>query len=142
MRRLLTVLWGTCLLGACNIWSSTDVPEGFGGWFHVDRSGRATSLTFATPDTTHIHDLACDRSLLGSTTWVADGTDTLVLTQWTGAPRFTKDPTVAGALVATPGMYSSAPEQWLPGATCLACPVGDAGVAVACDGPAVLDGGT
>ena len=76
---------------------------------------------------------------MGSTAWVADGTDTLVLTQWPGSPRFTKDPTDAGALVATPGMYSSAPEQWLPGATCLICPVGDAGVAVACAGPAVDD---
>ena len=35
-----------------------------------------------------------------------------------------------------------AQERWLSGATCLVCPQGDAGVAVACSQPAVLDGGT
>jgi len=73
---------------------------------------------------------------------VADGTPSIRLPQWSGAPVFTKDPNLAGALIATPGLYSSTPEQWLPGGTCLECPAGDAGVAVACTSPAVLDGGT
>ena len=47
-----------------------------------------------------------------------------------------------GGLLANPGMYGSAQEQWLPGATCLVCPAGDAGVAVACTDPAVRDGGS
>jgi hypothetical protein len=69
--------------------------------------------------------------------------DALVLTQWSyPAPRFTQDPSTQGALLANPGIYGTAREQWLSGATCLVCPQGDAGVAVACSQPAVLDGGT
>ena len=89
-----------------------------------------------------MRDLGCDGVLIGETPWTRTATDTLVLAQWSGSPRFTQDPSMQGALVANPGMYSSAPEQWLPGATCLVCPVGDAGVAVACSDPVVLDGGT
>jgi hypothetical protein len=69
-----------------------------------------------------------------------------VLTTWGNPiPRFTQDSTTQGALVANPGLYGAAAEHWLPGATCLVCPPGDAGVdagvVVACDSPA-RDGGT
>jgi hypothetical protein len=140
MRRLVTVSAVACVLASCSFFNGPDVPDAFAGWFHVDRPGRASNLQFVTPSTTQLHDLGCDRSLIGTTSWVADGT-TIVLPEWTGTPRFTRDPD-AGTLTATPGLYSSAPEQWLPGATCLVCTAGDAGVAVACNGPAVIDGGS
>ncbi len=142
MRRLFTVSAVACLLASCGVFNGPGVPDGFTGWFHVDRPGRASNLQFVSPSATQLDDLGCDRSLIGSTSWVADGTTALVLPEWPGMPRFTKDPGDAGTLIATPGMYSSAPEQWLPGATCLVCTAGDAGVAVACNGPAVIDGGT
>ncbi|HSP17963.1 MAG TPA: hypothetical protein VLQ79_00500 [Myxococcaceae bacterium] len=130
------------VLASCGIFNPPPVPEGFTGWFHVDRPGRASNVQFVAPSATQLSDLGCDRPLIGETPWVSDSTPSIQLPQWSGAPVFKKDPTVAGALVATPGLYSSAPEQWLPGATCLVCPAGDAGVAVACSAPAVLDGGT
>lgn len=88
-----------------------------------------------------MRDLGCDGVQTGETPWTADG-DAIVLAQWSGSPRFTQDTSTQGALVANPGMYGAAAEQWLPGATCLVCPAGDAGVAVACSDPVVQDGGT
>jgi hypothetical protein len=143
MRRWLPAAAGLGLLGACNFFGGNiDPPSGFQGWFHVDRPGRATSIAFSSGNFADVWDLACDGVLSGATPWTADG-DTVVLTQWSyPPPRFVLDPSTSGALLANPGMYGTAQEQWLPGATCLVCPPGDAGVAVACDAPMVRDGGT
>jgi hypothetical protein len=130
------------LLGGCNFFGgSVDPPSGFQGWFHLDRPGRATSIAFASFNSVVVRDLGCDQVLSGETPWAADG-DAVVLTQWGNFPRFVQDPSTSGALIANPGMYGTAQEQWLSGATCLVCPAGDAGVAVACDDPVVRDGGT
>jgi len=142
MRRWLAGSVALGILGGCNIFGTTvSPPDGFAGFFHVDRPGRATSVGFGDDGLTVVKDLGCDQVLNSETAWTADG-DALVLAQWSGSPRFTQDPSDAGSLVATPGMYGTAPEHWMPGATCLVCPPGDAGVAVACSTPAVLDGGT
>jgi len=143
MRRWLAAAAALGLLGACNIFGgNTDPPAAFVGWFHVDRPGRATNIAFVGYNDSEVWDLGCDGVLSGGTPWTQDG-DALVLTQWSNPPpRFTQDPSTPGALVASPGMYQGGAEQWLPGATCLVCPPGDAGVAVACSQPAVLDGGT
>jgi len=126
---------------ACNFFgTSGDPPDGFQGWFHLERPGRATSLAFGSQNLAEIRDLGCDQPLNGETVWSQDG-DALVLAQWSNSPRFTQDPSDSGTLDANPGMYGTAGELWLPGATCLICPPGDAGVAVACSVPAVLDGG-
>jgi hypothetical protein len=143
MRRRLATAAAVGILGGCNLFGgSTDAPTGFQGWFHTERPGRATSLAFTSGNLAVVRDLGCDGVLNGETPWTADG-DALVLDQWSGPPpRFTQDPSTQGALVANPGMYGPAQEQWLPGATCLVCPPGDAGVAVACDDPVVRDGGS
>jgi hypothetical protein len=141
MRRWLVAAAVLGLLGGCNIFGgNSGPPDTFGGWFHVDRPGRATSLAFGDFNLAEVRDLGCDGVLDGETPWTADG-DAVVLAQWSGSPRFIADTTTQGALVASPGMYGSASERWLPGGTCLVCPAGDAGVAVACSDPAVLDGG-
>jgi hypothetical protein len=142
MRRSLVALAVLGAVGGCNVFGGdTNPPDAFSGWYHVDRSGRATSLSFGSYNLAEIRDLGCDGVLNGETPWTMDG-DALVLAQWSGAPRFTEDTSTQGALVANPGMYGSAAEHWLPGATCLVCPAGDAGVAVACSDPVVQDGGT
>jgi len=142
MRRWLVAAAVLGLLAGCNLFGgTTSPPDSFGGWFHVDRPGRATSLAFGSFNLADVRDLGCDGVQDGETPWTADG-DAIVLTQWSGAPRFTQDTSTQGALVASPGMFGTAQEQWLPGATCLVCPAGDAGVAVACSAPAVQDGGT
>ena len=128
------------LLGGCNLFGEdSSPPTSFSGWFHVDRPGRATSLAFGDSFLAEVRDLGCDQVLNGQTQWAEDG-DAIVLPQWTTpVPRFVQ---ADAGLLASPGMYGTAEEAWLPGATCLLCPAGDAGVAVACDAPAVLDGGT
>lgn len=142
MGRWLAGVVGLGILGGCSFFGgSVSPPSGFAGWFHVDRPGRATSVGFANDNVTEVRDLGCDQVLNGETAWTADG-DGVALSQWSGSPRFTQDPSDAGDLVASPGMYGTATEHWLPGATCLVCPRGDAGVAVACSEPSVLDGGT
>ena len=143
MKLWLVVAAALALLGGCNFFGgTTEAPTGFQGWFHVDRPGRATSIFFVGDNLAEVRDLGCDGVLNAETPWAADG-DTLVLTQWTTpSPRFTQDPSTQGALVANPGVYGTAEEHWLAGATCLECPADDAGVAVACDNPAVRDGGT
>jgi hypothetical protein len=142
MRLRILVAAAVLPIAACNVFgTSVEAPEGFQGWFHVERPGRATSLGFGTQNVAVIHDLGCDQVLNGETQWTQDG-DALVLPQWSGSPRFTQDPSDSGTLVAAPGMYGAASELWLPGATCLVCPPGDAGVAVACSEPEVLDGGS
>ena len=146
MRRLLflaSALGAVAALAGCNVFGgSADSPSGFEGWYHVDRPGRATSLAFGTYNLAEIRDLGCDQVLSGETPWASNG-DAIVLTQWsTPAPSFTQSSTPDGGLVASPGMYDAGPEQWLPGATCLVCPKGDAGVAVSCSEPVVIDGGT
>ncbi|HZJ56343.1 MAG TPA: hypothetical protein VFD38_19530 [Myxococcaceae bacterium] len=142
MRRRLVTAAVVVFLGGCNFFGGNiDAPTGFQGWFHVERPGRATSLAFESSNIAEVRDLGCDGVLNGETPWTADG-DALVLAQWSGSPRFTQDPSTQGALVANPGMYGPSQERWLPGATCLVCPAGDAGVAVACDDPVVRDGGT
>jgi len=141
MRRWIPAAVTLGALGGCNFFGgTTSAPTEFGGWFHLDRPGRATNLGFSDFNVALIRDLGCDQPLNGETEWAQDG-DALVLPQWgTPPPRFTQS--TDGGLVAVPGVYSSSAEQWLAGATCLICPPGDAGVAVACDAPAVLDGGT
>jgi hypothetical protein len=143
MRRGLVAAVTLGILGACNLFGgTTSPPTSFSGWFHVDRPGRATSLSFGDFNLAEVRDLGCDKVLNGETQWTTDG-DVIVLPQWTTpAPRFSQASSADGGLVANPGMYGTGPEAWLPGATCLVCPQGDAGVAVACDAPAVLDGGT
>lgn len=142
MSRWIAALVALAVLGGCNLFGgNASTPTGFEGWFHVDRPGRATSIAFVADGLTEVRDLGCDRVLNGETPWTADG-DALLLAQWSGSPRFTQDPSTQGALLANPGMYGPAQEQWLPGGTCLVCPPGDAGVAVACGDPAVRDGGT
>lgn len=138
--QLSTVVAVLVALGGCNLFGPSR-PSGFDGWYHLDRPGRATSLAFTDPSILELSDLGCDGPLSSYPEWVPDGPDTIVVTSWSGTPRFTRDPTQSGALLAQPGMYGSAQERWLPGATCLVCPVGDAGVAVACETPAVRDGG-
>jgi hypothetical protein len=141
MRLRLALAAALVPIAACNLFGTTgDAPASFQGWFHVERPGRATSITFGGQNLAQIEDLGCDQVLSGQTQWTQDG-DALVLAQWSGSPRFIQDPSDAGALVASPGMYGTAAEQWLPGATCLVCPHGDAGVAVACSTPTVIDGG-
>ena len=140
MRRWLVSAAALGVLGGCNLWGTT-TPSGFTGLFHVDRPGRATSVSFDNDNLAVVRDLGCDQVLNGATPWTTDG-DAIVLAQWSGSPRFTMDPATPGGLVANPGMYGTAEEHWLPGATCLVCPTGDAGVAVSCSQPAVLDGGT
>jgi len=140
MKRVLLLL-SAGGLGACNVWGS-GLPQGFDGWHHVDRPGRATSIAFLQPDVLDVHDLGCDASGVSRQRWVSEDGVGVVAIDSGGRPRFTVDPAGAGALVATPGMFSQQSEQWLPGATCLACPPGDAGVVVACDSPVLLDGGT
>ena len=126
-------------LGGCNFFGgTTNPPDGFTGWFHTDRPGRATNLGFASENLAEIRDLGCDGPQNGETNWAQDG-DALILPQYgTPPPRFTQSD---GGLQASPGIWSAS-EQWFSGATCLICPAGDAGVAVACGSPAVLDGGT
>lgn len=143
MRRALLLAAGLAGLEACNVFGGTPTPpSGFEGWFHVDRPGRATNIAFeSTANLAEVRDLGCDRLLNGETPWAADG-EAVVLPQWSGAPRFTVDASQQGVLLANPGMYGPAQEQWLSGATCLVCPAGDAGVAVACTDPAVRDGGS
>jgi hypothetical protein len=145
MRRLhfLTAAVALAALPGCNVFGgSADPPTGFEGWYHLDRPGRATSLSFSTYNLAEVRDLGCDQVRNGETPWASDGS-TVSLPQWsTPAPSFTQSSTPDGGLLANPGMYGTAQEQWLPGATCLICPQGDAGVAVACSQPAVLDGGT
>lgn len=129
------------ILGGCNFFGgTTSPPAAFSGWFHVDRPGRATSVAFVDFNVVEVRDLGCDQNLSGETQWAADG-DAILLTNWgSPSPRFTTS--TDGGLVANPGMFGPAQEDWLPGATCLVCPPGDAGVAVACSAPVVLDGGT
>lgn len=142
MRRWLAAAAVLGLFGGCNLFGGTTTPpDSFGGWFHVDRPGRATSLAFGGDNLAEVRDLGCDGVLDGETAWTADG-DAIVLAQWSGSPRFTQATSTQGALVASPGMYGAAQEVWLPGATCLVCPAGDAGVAVSCSNPVVQDGGT
>ena len=141
----LRLLVAGCLLmsvAACNVFRfNTNAPPAFQGWFHVERPGRAGSVAFGSQNLADIRDLGCDRALSGETVWTQDG-DALVLAQEPGSPRFTQDSSTQGALVANPGLFGTAAEQWLPGANCLVCPRGDAGVVVSCNEPAVLDGGT
>jgi len=139
MRLRITVAVALGLLAGCNIFGDdSSAPTQFSGWFHVDRPGRATSVAFGDSNLADVRDLGCDQVLNGETQWTEDG-DAILLPQWTTpVPRFIQ---VDGGLVASPGMYATE-EQWLPGANCLLCPPGDAGVAVACEVPAVLDGGT
>jgi hypothetical protein len=144
MRRLLFLGAAMSALAGCNVFGgSADPPTGFEGWYHVDRPGRATSLSFSSYNLAEVRDLGCDGVRNGETPWSQDG-DAILLPQWTTpAPRFTQDSSAPDAgLVAEPGMYGTAQEHWLPGATCLVCPQGDAGVAVSCNAPAVLDGGS
>ena len=143
MRLSLLTAAALVFLGGCNFFGGNiDPPAGFQGWFHVDRPGRATNIAFSSGNFADVWDFGCDGVLTGATPWTAEG-DMVVLTQWANPPpRFVLDPTTSGALIASPGMYSAAQEQWLPGPTCLVCPPGDAGVAVACNNPARLDGGT
>jgi len=146
MRRPLLLAAALAAVGAlagCNVFGgSSDPPSGFEGWYHVDRPGRATSLSFSSYNLAEVRDLGCDQVLNGETPWSTEG-DAILLPQWTTpAPSFTHDSSPDGGLLANPGMYGTAQEQWLPGATCLICPQGDAGVAVSCNAPAVLDGGT
>jgi len=145
MRRSLFLAWALVALAnlpGCNVFGgSSDPPSGFEGWYHLDRPGRATSVTFSSYNLAEVRDLGCDRVLNGETAWSMDG-DAVLLPQWTTpTPRFTQEGSPDGGLVANPGMYGSGSEQWLPGATCLICPQGDAGTAVACGAPSVLDGG-
>jgi hypothetical protein len=143
MRRTLLTLGAVAVLAGCNLWSPPPVPSGFEGWFHLDRPERPTTIAFTEPDLTVVHDLGCDRTLDGTTPWVEDSTGAVVLSQWGAGVRFTLagDAGTGAALIASPGMYSAGPEQWMAGAACLVCPVGDAGVTVACDTPALRDGG-
>ena len=137
MRRL----WPLLALGglaACHLCGST-VPEQFGGWYHLDYAGRVENLRFGNPNVLELRDLGCDQSFTVYQEWVSDG-DALVATQSPGAPRFIPDPDQPGALQATPGMFGTDPERWLPGASCPVCPPGDAGV-LACETPQVADGG-
>jgi hypothetical protein len=138
-RRIFAVSLALGTLAACNLWGSK-VPSGFEGWFHLQNGQRAENLTFATSGLLQIHDLGCDQSVISDQEWASDG-DALVAVQTAGAPHFTQDPSTPGALQVSPGMFGPGPEQWLPGALCLVCPPGDAGV-VACTVPQVIDAGT
>ena len=139
MKRKIAAAVALGALGGCNFFGgNTNPPDGFTGWFHLERPGRATNLGFAGYNLAEIRDLGCDQNQNGETDWAQDG-DAIVLPQWgTPPPRFTS---TDGGLLASPGIYGPS-EQWLSGANCLICPKGDAGVAVACDAPAVLDAGT
>ena len=47
MRRWLAAAAVLGLFGGCNLFGGTTTPpDSFGGWFHVDRPGRATNLAF------------------------------------------------------------------------------------------------
>jgi len=141
MRRWVAAALALGALGGCNFFGdSADPPTGFAGWFHKDVPGRATNLGFGTYNLASVRDLGCDQVPAGGdTTWAQDG-DALVLPQWGNPPpRFTQS--TDGGLLGSPGIYGPS-EEWFAGATCLICPPGDAGVAVACAAPAVLDGGS
>jgi hypothetical protein len=95
MRRWLVAAAVLGALGGCNVFGGdSNPPDAFGGWYHVDRPGRATSLSFGSYNLTEIRDLGCDGGLEGETPWTMDG-DALVLAQWSGSPRFTQSPTPA-----------------------------------------------
>jgi hypothetical protein len=145
MRRQLVLAVALGWLAACNLFgATTEAPDGFGGWFHVDRPGLASSIAFAGDNLAEILVYGCSpgQNVNVQTPWTVDG-DALVVTQWsTPAPRFTQSSAADGGLVAAPGMFGSSSEAWLPGASCLICPAGDAGVVVTCPAPGILDGGT
>jgi len=142
MKRLVAVTALLCLLGACNFFGAPDTPPPFTGWFHTDRSARASSIQFLLGGTAQIRDYGCAGPLNVNTTWVADDTGAVILNQWGGPPRFVQDPASdAGQLLATPGVYLATTETWVPGATCLVCADPDAGVVVACDTPGLRDAG-
>jgi hypothetical protein len=136
--RILAVLPALGALAGCNLWGSS-VPSSFQGWFHYQNAGRTENLSFGSSNLLEIHDLGCDQSFTVFQEWTTDG-NALVATQSPGEPHFTPDPTIAGALQASPGMFGPDTEEWLPGASCPVCLPGDAGV-VSCDTPRVLDGG-
>ena len=137
--RILAVLPALGALAGCNLWGSS-VPSDFGGWFHHQNGARTVNLRFGSGNALEIHDLGCDQSFTVFQAWATDG-DALVATQSPGEPHFTADPNSNGALIASPGMFGSADEEWPAGASCPVCPApADAGV-VSCDAPEVLDGG-
>jgi len=142
MRRQVAAIALVSLLGACNIFGTPDVAPPFEGWFHTDRSARASSIQFLQGGTAQIRDYGCTGNLNVDTTWLLDDTGAVILNQWGGQPRFIQDPsTDAGQLLATPGVYLATTEAWVPGASCLVCADPDAGVAVACDTPGLRDAG-
>jgi len=143
MRRALAAALMLAVLGGCNLFGGTSSPPAnFSGWYHLDRSGRVTSLAFGDYNLAEVRDLGCDQVFNAEAQWSTDG-DAILLPTWAyPVPRFSQASGADAGLVANPGMYSAAEEDWLPGARCLICPQGDAGVVVACDTPAVLDGGT
>lgn len=138
MRRL-AVLLSLAAVAGCNFWGSS-VPSERGGWYHLEHDGRVVDLRFLNLGVLDIRDLGCDQSFTVQQTWESAGS-AMIAVQNPGSPRFEADPTQAGALTATPGMFGAAPEQWLPGAVCPVCPPRDAGV-IACEEPQAVDGGT
>ena len=103
MKRLIAAVALVSVLGACNLFGTPDAPPPFEGWFHTDRSARASSVQFLLGGTAQIRDYGCTGNLNVDTTWVADGTDAVILNQWGGPPRFIANPSVDGGLLATPG---------------------------------------
>jgi hypothetical protein len=126
------------VLAACSNLFAPARPSGFDGWFHLDRSDVATNIRFADPGVLQVRVLDCTNEVSADQEWSSES-DTVIATQWPGTPHFTHDS--QGGLLASPGLYSGTEEHWTPGALCAQCPPVDAGITVACDSPAVRDGG-
>jgi hypothetical protein len=111
-------------------------PAGFDGWFHLERTDRATNIRFADPQIFEIRDFGCADQSATDQEWATGASDTLVAVQWPGSPTFSHDGD-QGGLLAVPPLFTTdgGSEHWIPGARCMQCPPGDAGVSVVCDFP-------
>lgn len=138
MRHGLLLAAFTSVLGVvvgCNLFGETR-PEGFDGWFHLDRADRVTNIRFADPQIFQIRDFGCGDQSAADQQWAIGNSDTLVAVQWPGSPTFSRDGD-QGGLLAVPALFNTdaGSEHWVSGARCMQCPPGDAGVSVACDFP-------
>lgn len=123
------------LVVGCNLFGQKR-PDGFDGWFHLDRLDRATNIRFADGQVFEVRDFGCADRSATDLSWASGVWDTLVAVDWPGSPTFSRD-TVRGGLQAMPPLFPAqdASEHWTPGALCMQCQPGDAGVSVACDSP-------
>jgi hypothetical protein len=133
---LLAVVFAAALgvVVGCNFFGEPR-PEGFDGWFHLDRTDRATNIRFANPQIFQIRDFGCADQSAADQEWAIGTSDTLVAVQWPGSPTFSRNGDQGGLDAVPPLFQDAGSEHWISGARCMQCPLGDAGVSVACDFP-------